>query len=200
MQNEAVFDPGFGKCLIGFLPIYMDYQLKINSNKNLSIKKANFKLFNPQLKAALESTLGFWVGCILWGAILKSSNKNQPAEIQGNSFLNLKEEELSQYDFEIEFSAIKKYIEDYAKNMQYFCGKSAFLPHFYAKIVENYQVFLQTNNHFIAVDFTDKIQFQEQLSSFENPNEDELQSFKAAIYKAIEDKNLAQLLDFAKDW
>lgn len=196
MPDKAVFNPGFGQCLIGFLPIYIEFQSQINATKNFSIKKAKYKLFNTKLNTALESTLGFWVGCILWGAVLKNSYKNNPQKIENNPFWGLKEEDISQYEFNLEFDFIKKYISSYTKDMKYFCGENAVFPDFYLKIVDNYQNFLKINNNFINTDTTDKINFPEELKHLNNLEVEELENLKKLINTALDKKNLSLLLSY----
>ena len=109
MTNEALFDPGFTKSLI---PLSLDTKYfydELNMIKNFNIKKSEFRIALPKLAQLTERHIGFYVGCMLWGAYLKTLGSEK---IIGNPFLG------KEYEEEPALSEIN-FIFDFVKHISY---------------------------------------------------------------------------------
>ncbi len=184
------FDPGYAPCVIYFMPLYENGIAELNSIKNFNQKRLKYKMLLPFLDKALKSTMGFWVGCILWAVYIKYSCSNK--EIEGNNFLNVKREDLKNYLYEQEFELIENYIKDYAKNVKYYTGANAALDDKYLEVVRDYREFIKLNNNFLNTKTTDDICLGEKF--IKNYTKKDLDDIVKKIDDAINSCDLTKFL------
>ena len=191
--NKALFDPGFSGVLMHFLPIYQDASMQISSLKNFNQRKFKYQMLSKNIEKAFKSTFGFWSGCILWGIYLKYHFKKAPTEIEGNSLLNIGEDELSEYMFDEEFNIIENYMKNYPKETKYFLGREINLDKKYFEIFNDYKEFCTLNEHFIHTKMTSDIKIPKKFER--EYSEIELSQIYNKIESAIKDKDLSKLIE-----
>ncbi len=187
MTNEALFDPGFTKSLI---PLSLDTKYfydELNMIKNFNIKKSEFRIALPKLAQLTERHIGFYVGCMLWGAYLKTLGVEK---IIGNPFLGKEYEEepaLSEINFIFDF------VKKLDKDSKYYIGKPYTFDPKKLEILELYKEFIKKNESFVNTDTVDKIVLVGKLESM--PNE-EILEIEKKIQDVIHTGKLEELLEF----
>lgn len=187
MTNEALFDPGFTKSLI---PLSLDTKYfydELNMIKNFNIKKSEFRIALPKLAQLTERHIGFYVGCMLWGAYLKTLGAEK---IIGNPFLGKEYEEepaLSEINFIFDF------VKKLDKDSKYYIGKPYTFDPKKLEILELYKEFIKKNESFVNTDTVDKIVLVGKLESM--PNE-EILEIEKKIQDVIHTGKLEELLEF----
>jgi|SRR5574344_1175025 hypothetical protein len=192
-ENNVPFDPGYAQNLVPFLPTLEQATFRLRSFRNINQQKMFYKTILPICQKALKSTLGFWVGCVLWAGYIKYAQSDK--KISGNNFLNLKKEDLDGFEYLEEFKAIKGYIENYSQNVKYYTGKDDKLDENFIKIVETYQNFLAMNEHFINVKTSSDIKIPQELDFMQKYTLTEFDNLLDKIEKIIEGKDLSKFLD-----
>jgi len=192
--DTAAFDPGYAPNLIPFLPAIRAVEAELSSIKNFGQKKLRYKVLSKIAHKAFLSTLGFWVGCILWGGFIKYKFQ-PPKNISGNGFSGLSKEDITNFAYDEEFEAMEKYIQNYSKDTKYYLGINASLPEFYGKIVEQYKQFVAINDNFLNSKTTEDIKIPEKFEFLAKYSENQLDDVYAQIMKIIENKDLSQFLE-----
>ncbi len=187
-KDNVPFDPGYSKYLLIFAQNYLEGMEDIKKTVNGNQRKFKFRLYVSKFNKALKSTLGFWVGCILWAAYIKF--KYPECDIKGNSFLGKNKEDIDEYFYELEFKLIEEYISNYPRNTKINLGKEENFPPYYLEIVKDYKEFLNLNENFLKTAKTSDIKLNPKFEK----NVD-LEGIKAKIEKALTQGDLATLLD-----
>jgi len=198
--KKILLNPGFGAHLVSFLPMIQATQNELSRLSSFEQRKLRFKILHKSCLRALESTLGFWVGCMMWCVYLNKKFKTEPQTIICDDFLNIKKEDILNYT-NVEFSVMEKYIETYSKNVMYYTGERDFLPDFYIKILNEYRGFIKTNNYFLEAQKTQDIKIPNKIEGLTQYNEQELEYLHLKIMHIIDKGNLSEFLDthFAKN-
>ena len=187
MTNEALFDPGFTKSLI---PLSLDTKYfydELNMIKNFNIKKSEFRIALPKLAQLTERHIGFYVGCMLWGAYLKTLGSEK---IIGNPFLGKEYEEepaLSEINFIFDF------VKKLDKDSKYYIGKPYTFDPQKLEILELYKEFIKKNQSFVNTDTVDKIVL---VGKLETMSKEEILEIKKKIQDVIHTGKLEELLEF----
>ena len=187
MTNEALFDPGFTKSLI---PLSLDTKYfydELNMIKNFNIKKSEFRIALPKLAQLTERHIGFYVGCMLWGAYLKTLGSEK---IIGNPFLGKAYEEepaLSEINFIFDF------VKKLDKDSKYYIGKPYTFDPKKLEILELYKEFIKKNESFVNTYTVDKIELVGKLDTM--PKE-EILEIEKKIQDVIHTGKLEELLEF----
>ena len=187
MTNEALFDPGFTKSLI---PLSLDTKYfydELNMIKNFNIKKSEFRIALPKLAQLTERHIGFYVGCMLWGAYLKTLGSEK---IIGNPFLGKKYEEepaLSEINFIFDF------VKKLDKDSKYYIGKPYTFDPKKLEILELYKEFIKKNESFVNTDTVDKIVL---IGKLETMGKEEILEIEKKIQDVIHTGKLEELLEF----
>ena len=117
-MSKALFDPGFSKILIsGFIYNIEILYYNLNKIKNFGQKKTQFILTFQKGKGLFDVYLGFYLGCMLWGACLKSMENEK---IEGNPFLGgtyEKERSLEEINY------MKAFVKSFDRDSKYYLGK-----------------------------------------------------------------------------
>ena len=187
MTNEALFDPGFTKSLI---PLSLDTKYfydELNMIKNFNIKKSEFRIALPKLAQLTERHIGFYVGCMLWGAYLKTLGSEK---IIGNPFLGKEYEEepaLSEINFIFDF------VKNLDKDSKYYIGKPYTFDPKKLEILELYKEFIKKNESFVNTDTVDKIVL---VGKLETMSKEEILEIEKKIQDVIHTGKLEELLEF----
>lgn len=187
MTNEALFDPGFTKSLI---PLSLDTKYfydELNMIKNFNIKKSEFRIALPKLAQLTERHIGFYVGCMLWGAYLKTLGSEK---IIGNPFLGKEYEEepaLSEINFIFDF------VKKLDKDSKYYIGKPYTFDSQKLEILELYKEFIKKNESFVNTDTVDKIVL---VGKLETMSKEEILEIEKKIQDVIHTGKLEELLEF----
>lgn len=187
MTNEALFDPGFTKSLI---PLSLDTKYfydELNMIKNFNIKKSEFRIALPKLAQLTERHIGFYVGCMLWGAYLKTLGSEK---IIGNPFLGKEYEEepaLSEINFIFDF------VKKLDKDSKYYIGKPYTFDPQKLEILELYKEFIKKNESFVNTDTVDKIVL---VGKLETMGKEEILEIEKKIQDVIHTGKLEELLEF----
>lgn len=187
MTKEALFDPGFTKDL---MPLSLDTKYfydELNMIKNFNIKKSEFRIALPKLAQLTERHIGFYVGCMLWGAYLKTLGTEK---IIDNPFLGKEYEEepaLSEINFIFEF------VKKLDKDSRYYIGKPYSFDSKKLEILELYKEFIRKNESFVNTDTVDKIVL---VGKLETMPKEEILKIEEKIQDVIHTGKLEELLEF----
>lgn len=187
MTDKALFDPGFTRDLI---PLSLDTKYfydELNMIKNFNIKKSEFRIALPKLAQLTERHIGFYVGCMLWGAYLKTLGSEK---IINNPFLGKEYEEepaLSEINFIFDF------VKKLDKDSKYYLGKPYNFDSKKLEILELYKEFIRKNESFVNTDTVDKIELVGKLDTM--PKE-EILEIEKKIQDVIHTGKLEELLEF----
>lgn len=166
-ENNAPFDPGFTKYIIGFAPQIDLFYQKINSVSNINQKKFQFKAVYPKIIKLLNTQLGFYAGCLFWGSYIKQF-ENKP--IVGNPCISddyFEEASL----FEVNY--IREFLEKFKKDCKYYMNLDFVIEEFKLKILENYKEFLRLNKGFTIELTTDTIKLPVKIKKLTKKRLDE---------------------------
>lgn len=187
MTDKALFDPGFTRDLI---PLSLDTKYfydELNMIKNFNIKKSEFRIALPKLAQLTERHIGFYVGCMLWGAYLKTLDSEK---IINNPFLGKKYKEepaLSEINFIFDF------VKKLDKDSKYYLGKPYNFDSKKLEILELYKEFIRKNESFVNTDTVDKIVL---VGKLETMPKEEILEIETKIQDVIHTGKLEELLEF----
>ena len=190
-KSKALFDPGFNPILNHFIPVYTEFLTVFNSTNKPQNKKKIYLVNAPLLKSSLKSTVGFWKGCMLWALWLKHYFNLNPQPIEGNTMLNIGEEEIAFINQQNEI--IENYFNNYSSDVKKYLGVSAQLPSSYRKIFDDYRKFTELNNHFTTVKMTNELKLPESYNK-EYSNE-EMENLFNSIQEIINKKDLSLFIE-----
>ena len=150
-DNGVQSDPGFVQHISAIMPNSEYAYGNLNRYKNFGQKKAQFKMLYPKLTGLINNYIGFYAGCILWAAAIKTL-KNKP--IIGNYICGAEyneEETLQEVNFLIE------YLNYLPKDIKYYLGQNYTPDGTDLKILDAYKEFLKANKGFTGVKTTDDL-------------------------------------------
>lgn len=191
MAKETVkFDPGFAPLVEHFSTnIDICHQILFGI-KNFNQKKFKYKVLQPQIKSLIKNNVAFYLGCLLWAVHLVSKYAADPAEITGNSFYEMSEEDIANYDFLQEIEFIIAYLKTYERDSKYYLSAVDKLPEDWESVLFLYKEFLALNQGFVNVKTTNDIKIPEKFKTltFDFDIEKEIE-------KSIEEKCIENLLN-----
>lgn len=188
MTETVLFDPGIGELVIDFNEYINDVYSKLNALKTPHQKRANFKLYFPKIKNAIENNIAFYIGCLIWAQLIKKDEKEK--EIIGNVFLNIPEEMLKDYDFLVQINFMQDYLKALIRDYSFYTGQKFNIPQLWFDILSLYSEFLSLNKGFIKTKTTKDLILPELITNLEfKENTENL------IKKVISEKNLKLLID-----
>ena len=187
-MSKALFDPGFSKILLSSFSYNIEIlYIELNRIKNFGQKKRQFILTFQKGKGLFDVYLGFYLGCMLWGACLKSMGNEK---IEGNPFLGktyAREQSLEEIFY------LKEFVKKFDKDAKYYMGKPFVVDENKLKILNLYEDFCDENKGFIETDTTDKIKLAGKLNELK---ESEINEIYLKIEEVIKEKRLEDLLIF----
>ena len=133
------FDPGFGPYILAFRGAVEYLYIDINKFKNLSQKKVKFMQYYKKILEIFDNNLGFYVGCLMWAAYIKTQPKQK---ILGNHCYG---EEYNAEQNVSETKFMKYFTQTYPKDVKYYLGKDFSFDENIVKLIEVYEEFLVLN-------------------------------------------------------
>ena len=184
MQKGLEFDPGFAPYILAFRGTVEYLYMDINRFKNLSQRKMKFRQYYKKFLELFYNNLGFYVGCLMWAAYLKTQPEQ---EILNNSCLN------EPYDEETNISDTEfmiKFLELFPKDMKYFLGEDYEINQGDLKILEMYKDFLIINRGFVDTKNNTDIKLPNGMKT------DGAETFKDKIDGVLKEGDLSKLLKY----
>lgn len=190
-EKTVPFDPGYAEKAFSFIDAIKNTQdcyaqLKSNSQKKIWLPQAE-----EQVVKIIELNSAFYLGCILWGGFLANRFKDSPKEIEGNTTLDLSEEEKSELDCAADAKAALEYIKTFDRDCKYFLRRGMKIRPIIKEIYENYIEFAELNNQFVKTKTTADIKVPSAVAHFKDLSNDMLDVLCESIYMII---NTEQLL------
>lgn len=189
------FDPGYSKISFSFISNIEQIIREFNSLKTMQQKKFKLLRTEPKITDMLEKSVAFYLGCLLWGAFLKSRFKNEPKEISGNYTLALSMQEQFELDCAQETKFMLAFIEQFKRDCKYYLSKPARIPDFWVEILNAYDEFAVINNNFTSTKTTDDIKLPKLTEHFENLSETQLDEVCAKIEDIISSAKIERLFE-----
>lgn len=183
-QKGLEFDPGFAPYILAFRGTVEYLYTDINRFKNLSQKKMKFKQYHKKILEMFYNNLGFYVGCLMWAAYIKTQPEQ---EILNNHCLGgvyNEEENVSDTEFMI------KFLELFPKDMKYFLGQSWTADPSDMKILEMYKEFLTINKGFVESKINTDILLPAGTKT------QGAEEFKEKIEEVLKTEDLSKLLEY----
>lgn len=162
--NGLDFDPGFGPYILAFRGAVEYLYLDINKFKNLSQKKVKFMQYHKKILEIFDNNLGFYVGCLMWAAYIKTQPKQK---ILSNHCFG---QEYNEKDNISETIFMKEFIKLYPRDMKYYMGKSFEFDENISKLIQAYEEFLVLNKGFVESEFNTDILIPESIKISEPEN------------------------------
>ena len=187
-MSKALFDPGFSKILLSSFSYNMEVlYMDLNRIKNFGQKKTQFIIVFQKGKSLYDVYLGFYLGCMLWGACLKSMGNEK---IEDNPFIG------REYQRELsleEINYLRDFVKKFDRDSKYYLGKPFKVDENKLKILDMYEEFIDANNGFIETDSTDKIKLVGKLNEL---TKEEINEINLKIEEVIQKDKLEDLLVF----
>lgn len=190
MTDTVKFDPGMGEFVVDFNEFINNLYSQMMSFRTIHQKRARFKLYSSKINRYIKNNLSFYLGCLLWAYYLANENKNNPKQIVGNVFSSLTEEQINDYDYLIQVNFLENYLENYERDVLYYCGQKFQIPEIWKNILSLYTEFLELNKGFIKTKTTEDIRLPEKLQNIKFDFD-----IKEKIEEAINKKDLEILLN-----
>ena len=188
-MDTVPFDPGFSEHAVIFTPNIESAYNILNSIPAPHQKKFQFKMFYPQLLRLVDSTVAFYLGCLLWASYISKKYKDSPKKIEGNSYLgkNVKREDaLHEIDF------IISYLKQFEKDCKYYMGKAKDIKPEWDEIINVYREFLTMNEFLKKAETTADIKLPDSVKELDETN---LETIFEKIKSAIDSARLEQLYE-----
>ena len=187
-MKNALFDPGFSKLLLSSFSYNIELlYIDLNRVKNFGQKKTQFILTFQKGKSLFDVYLGFYLGCMLWGACLKSMGSEK---IEGNPFID---REYKREDSLEEINYMKDFVKRFDRDSKYYLGKPFKVDENKLKVLDLYEQFIDGNGGFVNTDTTDKIQLVGKLNEL---SEQDVKDIYEKIQEVINSNKLEDLLEF----
>ena len=191
--DGAQFDPGFIGHLNAFVPSIEYIYQNLYRFKNFNQKKMQFKMQYNKIVHLIETYTGFYLGCMLWAACIKDLDK----PVLNNLCYGIEYDEnetIGEADF------VKKYIEQFQKDVKYYLGQDYKIDGFMMKVLDEYMEFLKLNKGFTSVQNTSDIQLNKEMAKLSQTEKDSILNTIADVVETGNFKELYPLNDklFAK--
>ena len=145
------FDPGFGPHILAFRGAVEYLYIDINKFKNLSQKKVKFMQYHKKILEIFDNNLGFYVGCLMWAAYIKTQPKQKI--LSNHCFGQEYNEETNISDTQF----MLKFTELFSRDMKYFLGQNYSFDENIIKLLKIYEEFLVINKGFVSSEFNTDI-------------------------------------------
>jgi len=178
------FDPGYVQHITAFVPNIEYIYSTLEKFKNFGQRKLQFKMFYPNIQSLLANYTGFYLGCMLWAAYIKTLD-NKPVLnnlCYGGDYSEV--DTLEEIDFVI------NYVEQLKKDVKYYLGQNFSIDSATQNVLEAYREFLKLNKGFVGVLNTGDIKLPETLKT---PKASDCELILAKIEEVVENGNLSDL-------
>lgn len=179
----ALFDPGFIGHLNAFVPSIEYIYQNLYRFKNFNQKKMQFKMQYNKIVHLIETYIGFYLGCMLWAACIKDLNKPVLNNLCYGADYD-ENETIGEADF------VKKYIEQFQKDVKYYLGQDYKIDGFTMKVLDEYMEFLKLNKGFTSVQQTSDIKLNKEMAEL---SQSEKASILDTIANVVETGNFKEL-------
>lgn len=184
MVQGLEFDPGFAPYILAFRGTVEYLYADINRFKNLSQRKMKFQQYYKKILEIFNNNLGFYVGCLMWAAYIKTQEKQ---EILNNNCLGAKyNEEENVFDTEY----MIKFLELLPKDVKYYLGKDYEINPSDLKLLNVYKEFLIINKGFVESKNNTDILLPKEVKT------QDAESFKEKIDEVLKTGDLSKLLEY----
>lgn len=189
-ETTVPFDPGYAPKAFSFIEAIKTTQecyaqLTTNSQKKIWLPQAE-----PEILKLIELNAAFYLGCILWGGFLANRFKDSPKEIEGNTTLDLSEQEKSELDCATDAKAALEYIKGFDRDCKYFLRRKMKIKPIIKEIYESYVEFAELNNQFVDVRTTADVKTPKVIAHFKDLSNDMLDMLCESIYMIINTEDL----------
>ena len=178
------FDPGFGPHILAFRGTVEYLYMDINRFKNFSQKKMKFMQYHKKFIDMLNNNLGFYVGCLMWAAYIKTQPQQ---EILSNHCYGMEYNEESNIS-DTRFMA--GFVELFPKDMKYFLNQNYAFDENISKLIEIYEEFLVINKGFVESKYNTDIQLPASVKT------EKAEEYKTQIDGVLKTKDLSKLLEY----
>ena len=178
------FDPGFGPHILTFQGTVDYLYMDINRFKNFSQKKAKFMQYHKKMIEILNNNLGFYIGCLMWAAYIKTQPKQK---ILSNHCLGQKYDEENNAS---ETKLMSKFVELFPRDMKFFLNKEFSFSVDIKNLLNVYEEFLTINKGFVESEYNIDIKLPDSVKI------DNAESYKEKIDEVLKTQDLSKLLEY----
>lgn len=178
------FDPGFGPYILAFRGTLEYLYADMNRFKNFSQKKMKFMQYHKKFIEMFENNLGFYVGCLMWAAYIKTQPKQK---ILSNHCLGQEyneEANISDTQFMLQFTEL------FPKDMKYFLGKNYSFDTKIVELLKVYEEFLVLNKGFVESEYNTDIELPKSVKV------EGAEGYKNQIEVVLKTEDLSKLLEY----
>ena len=178
------FDPGFAPHLLAFGDSVEYLYMDINRFKNFSQKKVKFMQYHKKMVELFNNNLGFYVGCLMWAAYIKTQPKQKI--LSNHCFGQSYDEEknIAETKFMLQFTEL------FPKDMKYFLSKTFSFDESIANLIKVYEEFLILNKGFVESEYNTDIVLPTSVKT------KQAETYKDKINSVLESKDLSKLLEY----
>ena len=178
------FDPGFGPYILAFTGSLDYIYADINKYKNFSQKKLKFMQYHKKILELFNNNAGFYVGCLLWAAYIKTQPKQEILSNHCYGQKYNKAENITETELMMRFSQL------FPKDMKYFLGQNFAFDEKVLNLLKVYQEFLDINKGFTETKYNDDILLPEAVKT------ENAEGYKAIIDDVLKTEDLSNLLEY----
>lgn len=178
------FDPGFAPYILAFQGSVEYLYSDINRFKNFSQKKMKFMQYYKKILQIFDNNLGFYVGCLMWAAYIKTQPKQ---EILSNHCYGNEYHEESR-DAEVVF--MLQFSELFPKDMKYFLTQNYSFDESKINLLKVYEEFLALNKGFSESKYNTDIKLPVSVKT------ENAENYKEIIEKVLKTEDLSNLLEY----
>lgn len=181
------FDPGFAPYLLAFHGTLEYLYMDMNRFKNFSQKKVKFMQYHKKIVEMFNNNLGFYVGCLLWAAYIKTQPKQ---EITGNHCLGKEYNEQTNIE---DTQQMLQFVELFPRDMKYFLGKEFSFDKNIVDLLKVYEEFLVLNKGFTESKYNTDIQLPSVVKTVG------AEKYNEIIEKVLSIGDLSKLLEYQSE-
>lgn len=178
------FDPGFTMHLSLISRDIESFYYNLSAYQ-FAQKKQQFKAYATKLLRLIERNIGFYAACILWA----DAAQNYPDKLILNNICFGGEYVEADNISEVIF--VRKYLEQYKKDLKYYVGQNFEIPEIYNVILNDYEEFLKVNEGFVKVAKAGDLKLPASVKSVDNESE-----LLSEIEKVIETGNFKPMIEY----
>lgn len=178
------FDPGFGPYILAFRGTVEYLYMDIKKFKNFSQRKVKFLQYHKKFIEIFNNNLGFYVGCLMWAAYIKTQPKQKI--LSNHCFGTEYNEEANISDTQF----MLKFTELFSKDMKYYLNQSYSFDENIIKLLQVYEKFLVINKGFVSSEFNTDIELPQAVKT------ENAETFKTQIEEVLKTEDLSKLLEY----
>ena len=133
-----------------------------------------------------DTYIGFYLGCILWAAVIKDLKK----PVLNNLCFGAEYDEKETLG-EVRF--VREYLEQFKKDVKYYMGQEYKIDEFKTRILDEYEEFLKLNQGFSTLQNSSEIQLNDSAKALSDSDRDLILDTIAAVVESGNFKELYPL-------